>query len=139
MKKEFQRICREKGLEVVIECNKKVVNYLDVTLNLNDGSYKPYRKPDDEINYIHAESDHPPSIIKQLPISIEARLSELSSSKKMFDEVKGHYQDVLIKNGYKHILKYKPPSPVANRRNRKRNVIWFNPPYSKTVETNISS
>ena len=65
MKKEFQRIFREKGLQLVIECNKKVVNYLDATMNLNDGSHKPYRKPDDELNYVHAESDHPHSIIKQ--------------------------------------------------------------------------
>ena len=137
MKKEFQRIFREKGLEIVIECNKKVVDYLDVTLNLNDGSYKPYRKPDDEINYIHAESDHPPNIIKQLPLSIEARLSSLSSSKRMFDEAKGSYQEALNKNGYKHILKYNPPKQNRNKRNRNRNVIWFNPPYSKTVETNI--
>ena len=137
MKKEFQKIFREKGLEIVIECNKKVVDYLDVTLNLNDGSFKPYRKPDDEINYIHAESDHPPNIVKQLPIAIEGRLSTLSSSKRMFDEVKGHYQDVLNKNGYKHTLRYNPPKQRPNRRNRNRNVIWFNPPYSKTVETNI--
>ena len=134
MKKEFQRIFREKGLQLVIECNKKVVNYLDVTMNLNNGSYKPYRKPDDEINYIHAESDHPPNIIKQLPLSVEARLSTLSSSKKMFDEVKGQYQEALNKNGYKHQLRYNPPAKAANKNSRKRKVIWFN---SKTVETNI--
>ena len=127
MKKEFQRIFREKGLQLVIECNKKVVNYLDVTMNLNNGSYKPYRKPDDEINYIHAESDHPPNIIKQLPLSVEARLSTLSSSKKMFDEVKGQYQEALNKNGYKHQLRYNPPATAANRKSRKRKVIWFNP------------
>ena len=136
LKKEFQRIFREKGLEIVIECNKKVENYLSVTLNLNDGTFKPYRKPEDEINYIHTESDHPPSIIKQLPTSIEARLSALSSSQRMFDETKGDYQDALVKNGYKHVLKYNPPT-TAPRNQRKRNIIWFNPPYSKTVETNI--
>ena len=70
-------------------------------------------------------------------ISIEARLSALSSSKSKFDEVKGHYQEVLTKNGYKHTLKYSPPAQAKNKNNRKRNVIWFNPPYSKTVETNI--
>ena len=31
-----------------MECNLKAVNYLDVTFNLNDGSYRPYRKPNDE-------------------------------------------------------------------------------------------
>ena len=58
----------------------EIVNYLDVTLNLNDGSYRPYKKPNDETN-IHVNSDHPPSILKQLPVSIEKRLSSLSSSK----------------------------------------------------------
>ena len=38
----------------------KIVNYLDVTLNLNDGSYRPYKKPNEETNYIHVNSDHPP-------------------------------------------------------------------------------
>ena len=33
-------------LKIEIECNLKIVN---VTLNLNDGTYKPYRKPNDEI------------------------------------------------------------------------------------------
>ena len=59
----------------------KIVNYLDVTLNLNDESYRPYKKPNEETNYIHVNSDHPPSILKQLPKSIEKRLSSLSLSK----------------------------------------------------------
>ena len=37
---------------VIIECNLKVVNYLDVTFNLNYGSYQPYRKPNDETKYM---------------------------------------------------------------------------------------
>ena len=60
----------------------KTVNYLDITLNLNDGSYRPCKKPNEETNYIHVNSDHPPSILKQLPKSIEKRLSSLSSSKE---------------------------------------------------------
>ena len=74
----------QKGLQIIIECNLKVVNYLDVTFNLNDGSYRPYRKSNDETHYIHIQSDHPPSITKQLPRSIEKRLSQLSSSKYIF-------------------------------------------------------
>ena len=58
----------------------KVVDYLDITLNLNDGSFTPFQKPDDETNYIHAEIDHPPNIIKQLPISVEKSISDLSCS-----------------------------------------------------------
>ena len=33
--------------------------YLDVPLNLIDGTYKPYRKPNDETLYVHAKSNHP--------------------------------------------------------------------------------
>ena len=44
-----------------------VFKYLDVTINLNDGTYKPYTKPSNEIKYIHKESNHPPSAIWQIP------------------------------------------------------------------------
>ena len=70
----------------------KIVDYLDITLNLNDGSYKPFRKPDDQTVYINAESDHPPSILKQLPLSVEARISDLSSSEDIiFEQSKEYY------------------------------------------------
>ena len=88
IKKTFQRIFKNKGLDIIINCNMKIVNYLDVTLNLNDGSYRPYKKPNEETNYIHVNSDHPPSILKQLPKSIEKRLSSLSSSKEIFEELR---------------------------------------------------
>ena len=76
-KKTFAIFFQQKGLQIIRECNLKVVNYLDITLNLNDGSYQPYRKPNAETHYIHIQSDHPPSITKQLPRSIEKRLSQL--------------------------------------------------------------
>ena len=37
----------------------KIVNYLDVTLNLNNGLYRPDKKPNEETNYIHVNPDHP--------------------------------------------------------------------------------
>ena len=39
IKKQLQSFFKEKGLQIIIECNLKVGNYLDVTFNLNDGSY----------------------------------------------------------------------------------------------------
>ena len=136
IKKVLQKIFKEKFLSIEIECNKKIVNYLDVTLNLNDGSYKPYHKDTDETNYIHSSSDHPPNIIKQIPISIEKRLSTLSSSKQIFDESKKHYQEALNRCGYTHTLNYTPVD-TSRRQKRSRNIIWFNPPFSRTVSTNI--
>ena len=70
----------------------KVVNYLDVTFSLNDGTYKPYTKPNNEIKYIHKNSNHPPSVIRQIPLSIESRLSTLSFNEKIFQEAVPPYQ-----------------------------------------------
>ena len=62
----------------------KIVNYLYVTFNLNDRTYKPYTKPNNEIKYIHKNSNHPPSVIRRIPLSIESRLSTLSFNEKIF-------------------------------------------------------
>ena len=79
----------------------KAVNYLDVTLNLENSTYRPYQKENNLIKYINIESNHLPSIIKQLPLSIEYRLSSLSSSEDIFNGSVIPNQDALDKSGYK--------------------------------------
>ena len=64
------------------EANLHVVNFLDVTFDLTTGKYKPYRKPNDNPLYIHKHSNYPPSISKQLPTSINKRISTLSYDKQ---------------------------------------------------------
>ena len=78
--KNIQKICKENELDIAIQCNMKIVNYLDVSLNLNNLNYKPYHKPDNEILYIFKDSNHPPSILRQIPTSTEKRISTFSSS-----------------------------------------------------------
>ena len=97
IKKRLQKVFKDNGLNVIIECNMKIVNYLDVTFNLNDGSYRPYQKPDNIIQYIHVESNHPPNIIKQIPKTIE-----------IFNESAPFYEDKLHQSGYQQKLKYNP-------------------------------
>ena len=106
IKKDFQKISRENDLNIVIKCNLKIVDYLDVTLNLLNNTYKPFSKPNNAINYIHEESNHPLSIIKQIPFSIESRLPSLSSNEKIFNESTPIYQEALKKSGYDYKLKY---------------------------------
>lgn len=139
IRKHFQAIFKKHGLEVEIECNLKTVNFLDITLDLNNGSYKPYRKPNSETLYIHAKSNHPPNIIKQLPLSVETRLSKLSSDEQIFNEASKHYQETINKCGYNHKLTFTKSSNTAAAPDkvRKRKIIWFNPPFSKNVSTNL--
>ena len=49
------------------------------------------------------------------------------------------YQEALDKAGYKYKLKYNPESATdkPKKQNRKRNILWFNPPYCSTVKTNV--
>ena len=138
IKKEFQKLFRQHGLKLIIKCNLKIVDFLDVTVNLTDSTYKPYHKPIDEICYIHKESNHPLSITKELPISIETRLSKISSYEKVFNESVSIYQEALDKSGYNLKLKFqKRTTNNTQRRQRKRNIIWFNPPFRKSVVTKI--
>ena len=104
IKKTFQKMFKNKGLDIIKNCNMKIVNYLDVTLNLNDGSYRPYKKPNEETSYIHVNSDHPLFILKQFPKSIEKRLSSLSSSEELFEETAPYYEQYLSNCGYKEKL-----------------------------------
>ena len=76
--------------------------------------------------------------MKQLPISIETRLSKLSSNKKVFNQSVPLYQEALDKSGYKHQLTFQKTSTNDTQtRQRKRNILWFNPLFSKSAVTKI--
>ena len=121
-----------------MKCTMKIVNYFDVIFNLNDGTYRPYQKQDNTIQYIHAESNHPTNIIKQIPKKIEKRLSQLSSNEKIFNESPPFYEDKLHQSDYQQKLKYNTiNAKIHNKRNHKRNIIWFNPPFSRNASTKI--
>ena len=58
IKKSIQSTFREDELKITIQCNLKIVDYLNVTFNLTDSSYCPFNKTNNEINYIHKQSNH---------------------------------------------------------------------------------
>ena len=95
IKKDFQKVFQKYDLEIVIQCNMKTVDYLDVTLDLNTGCYRPYHKPNNELSYVHIHSNHPPVILKQIPLSIQNRLSNLSSNEDIFKATIPYYKDAL--------------------------------------------
>ena len=137
IKKEICQIFNRNGLRITIEANKQVVNFLDVTLNLDKSTYQPFTKPNTTLLYVHRESNHPQSITRNIPAGINKRLSTLSSDKASFDQAAPPYQETLDENGYNYTLHYEP-STNTRRRNRPRsNILWYNPPFSKNVSTNI--
>ena len=128
----------EFNLKITIEPNLKIVNFLDVTLDLNNHSFQPYRKPNANITYVHRQSNHPPSILRNIPIAINTRLNKISSNEHVFNVAVEPYQKALQESGYSYRLHYTHnPPQTTKKRSRHRNVIWFNPPYSSNVRTNI--
>ena len=91
--------------------------------------------------YINVNSNHPPSIIKQIPSSIKGRLSNLSSGKEVFLNNNELYREELKKSSFRDELTYvesKISEECNNeKKKRKQEIIWFNSPYSKNVKTNI--
>ena len=136
-RKDFIKVFNSFGLRITIRTNLKTVNFLDITLNLTNGVYSPYRKPNDKPMYINKLSNHPPNIIKNLRAGISRRLSDISHNREIFNQVTPIYNEALQSSGYTEKVSYTEYQPKKHSQNRQRNIIWFNPPFSKHVATNI--
>ena len=135
IRKKIVACFKEQGLSITIETNLTATEFLDVSFDLANGSYFPYRKPNDRPLYINVKSNHPPNIINDLPKMINNRLSDLSCNVHEFTKAKSIYETALKESGYETALSYKKNPP--NQRNRNIRVLWFNPPYNKNLQTNI--
>ena len=91
--------------------------------------------------YINVNSNHPPSIIKQIPESINWRLSNLSSNEEVCWNNTQPYREALKKSSFLDELTYVELKISEERNNekrkQKRKIIWLNLPYSKNVKTNV--
>ena len=139
MKQKITQVFANHGLRTTATANAKIVNFLDITFNLNEGSFKPYCKPGNIPTYVNKLSNHPPSIIKNIPANVNQRLSSISSDENMFNSEAPQFQEALRKSGYDYTLKFDPNAckPKAKNKTRKRHILWFNPPYNATVGTNV--
>ena len=62
----------------------------------------------------------------------------MPSSKDIFQESAIYYEKCLKNSRYKTKLQYQQPKENnQNKKKRKLNITWFNPPYSKSIKTNI--
>ena len=65
LQKKTIKIFKEIGFKIDFEANLKIVNFLDMTFNLINGSSKSYQKSNDTLLYINKNSNHTPQIIKK--------------------------------------------------------------------------
>ena len=145
-RKNIIKIFKECGLSITCEVNRKIVDFLDVRFNLNDETYEPYRKPNNEPVSINKQSNHPPNIIADIPKAIFKHLASISCNKNVFDRNVDIRQTALKNSDFDGIITYNDQSDQENNvnieeanqaRKRKRAIIWYNPPYSVNVKMNI--
>ena len=119
--------------------NLTVVDYLDITLDLKTGLHAPYMKPNDVKNYVHKMSNHPPAVLKNIPKNINDRLCKLSSNEEIFQNAIPPYQEALDRAGYSYKLRFYQTNNNSNKNNRTRtrNCVYWNPPFTKNVKTNL--
>ena len=142
MKQKIISIFQEKGLKVVGTVNLRATDFLDIFLDLQSGTHRPFAKEGDRPSYVHCQSNHPPSVLKNIGLGINKRLSMLSSNEGLFDQASPMYQDALIRSKHEHRLEFSEEEPTRDgqsksRRRRKRDVIYWNPPFSMNVKTNV--
>ena len=88
--------------------------------------------------YVNTKSNHPPTVMKNIPLGINRRLSRNSANKTVFDAATPLYQEALQKSGYNFQLTYEPhENRNTKKKCRKKPVTWFNPPFSKNVKSNV--
>ena len=136
-RKTIIKIFKGIGFSIDIQASLKEIDFLNVTLNLQNGTYRSYKKPNDKLLYVNLSSNHPPQIIKQLSNSISESLSKIFSNQEIFNTIKVEYKDALKKLV---IILIWNTSTTNQKKTKmgKLNIIWFIPPFSKPVSTNIA-
>jgi hypothetical protein len=94
-RKELTTIFEIFGHRITAQTKIKCVKFLDLMLDLSSGKYKPYRKPNDEPLHINRLTNHPPSITRQLPHSVNKRINKLSCDEEAFNGAAPLYNTTL--------------------------------------------
>ncbi|GAB1607445.1 hypothetical protein Ahia01_001028000 [Argonauta hians] len=104
--KDMRALFNTFSLKLDINPETKRVDFLDVTLDLNLNIYEPYHKPNEYLQYVHRNSNHPPYVLESIPKSVAARISSLSSNADIFNKHINHYQQAINKAGHNCTLQY---------------------------------
>ena len=115
--KNIIKIFKDCGLSVTCEVNSKIVDFLDIRLNLKNQTYEPYRKPNNEPVYINKQLNHPPNIIAYIPKAISKHLTGISCNKNVFDRNIDIYPTALKNSGFDGTITYNDQSEQAHNLN----------------------
>ena len=95
------------------------------------------------MSYTSKQSNHPQSIIKNLPKGINYRLNINSKNEEVFKQASPTYNNALKRSGFDQPLHSDndiKSARVNKEKNSKRNrkITSFNPPFNMDVKTNVA-
>ena len=140
--REIQKLFQGLGLQITVQTKLTNVDFLDVNFDLHKETHRPFRKANDKTVYVNTKSNHPKSVLSQIPVSVNKRLNAISSSEQIFNDAKTEYGNALKASGHKDALKYEEKQPEDDhkrktRRRKRREEIFFNPPYNAALKSNL--
>lgn len=151
MRKDIIQALNSLGLKIPIKTNFTVVNSLNATLDLDSGTYRPYRKPNDRLSYVNTAPCRPSIVLKNL---IKCKRFSNLSDKDIFEAPA--YNEAPAISGFKAISDKRSASdqwsandqrvqrpysivytPGSSNRKQKlhRKTLWFAPHNSLNVWT----
>ena len=114
-------------------------DFVDVTFDLQNNCYKSYWKPDNLPVYIQKHSNHPTTILSELPKSIAKRIPDPSSNENIFHNAMPVYHEDLQKSGFTSFLVYAPKQTdywnnKEENKKRRRKILCLNPHFPKVLK-----
>ena len=106
IRKDIIALFKSEELSITIDTKLIETDFLDVSFILEMDKFFPYRKPSNTHLYIHSQSNHPPSIIKQLLSMTNKRISNLSCNEHEFNKAKPLYESVLKNSRFNYSMKF---------------------------------
>ena len=122
LRKKIVVMFKKYDQKITTETNLSSTDFLDIFFDLCKNTYSPFRKPEKKPLYINTRSNHPPSIIKQLPSMINKRLNDLSCNKDKFYKATPMYKNALKNSGHDNKLLFDQNKNLP-KRTRKRKII----------------
>ena len=97
------------------------------------------KKTNSDLLYVKTQSNHPKVVVKHILMLLKKRLNNISCNKNVFDNAKGEYERALKNSGHIPELKFEKANTntTLNKKNRKRKILWYNPPYNRALKTNF--
>ena len=100
-------------------CFYKLISWM-LRLIFHQGSIGLTVSQNNKPLYVNAKSNHPPVVIKHLPMNITERLSSISCNKDEFNKSKPIYAEALKKSGFDGNMSFIDPATTKNKRKRIR-------------------